>query len=200
MSDLGQKPLDSELVHVVVLGHEDGQGTVRPFQGPGSPFRIRSGAGHGKGQGYPHGRAASERTVQGDGAAHEAGQALDDGQPEPHPAGRFGGGLADLHKAVENGVAHVRGNAPPGVGHGKAYPQLPAGEFGLPGSGRDSDTAGIGVFDCVADQIEQDLAQAGIVADQAGRQAVVEIEGQGEALFTGHGRENIEHGLAHLPG
>ena len=60
---------------------------------------------------------------------------------------------------------------------------------------RDRDAAGFGELDGIADQVEQHLAQAGGVADDAVRGCVVDERGDFDALGMGARRQQLDHVL-----
>ncbi len=127
----------------------------------GRPLGDMAGA-HGE----PEGRAHAGRAAHAHLALHEAGEALDDGEPEAAAAVVPGGGGVDLGEGLEQAIEPVGGNADAAVGHLDAHLDLLAQP---PGRAGDEDVALVGELDGIADEVQHDLPQAPGIAVQVDR-------------------------------
>ncbi len=144
----------------------------------------RTAAVDDEGQFDAEGAAFSRRRFDGDAAAHQFDQALADRQAEAGAAKLAGGRGVTLEEGREQAGDHGRRHADAGVADRNLQAlfvvvQGPAGEM-------DADAADRGEFDGIADQVDQDLAQAAGVADQACGNGRVDVAG--ECDFLGDGR------------
>src|SRR5258706_1293370 len=114
-------------------------------------------------------------------AAHEFGQTLADREPQPCAAIMTGGRGIDLLEGFEKPILALEGNANAGIAHGEVQQPLfrMTDEIGVifmaergaaraTRSGRnvDHDFTLVREFNGVTDEIDQDLAQPGDIADQ----------------------------------
>ena len=127
-------------------------------------------------------------------AVHQFYQMLADGEAEPGPAERLGGGEVRLLEGVEDELLLFRRDADPPVLHAEAEQ---AAVFILTyRSDPDHDGPAGGELDGVADQVDHDLAQAPGVADQRIRRLGGGCEEHLETPFGGTARDGAQR-LAH---
>ena len=124
--------------------------------------------------------------MDGDVAAHFAGDAAADGEAE---AGAFVEGLAgDLDEGFENGFEMFGGDADAGVGDAEAEDSGRA-------SGGEADGTGLGELDGVAEEIEEDLAEAFFVGDDGIGQGRIGQEREFDGLGAGAGSDHVGDAL-----
>ena len=116
----------------------------------------------------PEGAADARRALDADVATHQFGQAAGNGQPQPGAAEAAGGGDVGLLESLEQAGRFIAVHADAGVVHGKADDDLLV-VFGMQAAAQD-DAALFGEFDGIAQEIEQDLADAHAIAVEHGRQ------------------------------
>ncbi len=102
-------------------------------------------------------------------------------------------GIVGLREAVEDRLAMGLAHARSGVGHGEAHDLRP--RAGLDG---DAHRSGFGEFHRVAGQIDQDLADALLIADPAAGQARVDRGVERQPLALGLGRDGAARRVQHL--
>ena len=134
------------------------------------------------------------------GAAEHLGEALADREAEAGAAVLAGGRVVDLAKRLEQAVHAVGADADAGVGDrelqlvARGGVAVALGE--LAGADGDGDLAAGGELDGVADEVDEDLAQAGGVGDEPRRGARVDDRGEVEALVAElAGGDEVDHGL-----
>ena len=137
---------------------------LRAGRGHGLPGSVDAGSGRGRGRssgvrGEPDGeaRALGGRALDGDVAAHEAGELAADGEPEARAAVLPGGRRVRLRELLEQPAELLRRHADAGVGHGDGKPIVLARPFA---PRLERDRAALGELARVAQKVEHDLAQA----------------------------------------
>ena len=112
--------------------------------------------------------------------AQQVGQLTADRKAKARAAKFACSGTVGLHEALEQLVAHLLGDADPGIGDTEA-------QFARPrrtaGGHLDAHAAGIGELDRIADEIDQDLPQPRRVGHDMFRHAPGDIEGKRDALL-----------------
>ena len=149
--------------------------------------------GGGEGDGDPENGSFAGGADDTDGAAHQLGQAAGDGQPQAGATEAAGGGAVGLDEALEE-IGLVRGgDADAGVLNLDAQ----VVGVGPVGDGQDAqdDLALFGELDGVAQQVEDDLAQAHGVAVGAAGGGGIEVEDEFEAFLAGGAGLKIEGAL-----
>ena len=115
--------------------------------------------------------AAAARCALGPGiTAHHPGQTAGDGEAESGAAVQAGDGLAALLEGDEQALKVIRLDADAGIADGEA--QQCAFLAAFQHAAADFDAAVFGELDRIAEVVEQRLADAGRVAEQAGRQVL----------------------------
>ena len=135
------------------------------------------------------------------GAAHHGHQMADDGKPQASALVTPGRGDIGLGKAVENGLDLVPGDADAGIPNDEpemAIPDRPFLGVGQQPVGLDGQdhTARVRELDRVADQIDEDLAQAARVAHELARDVFPVPNFQDQAFLDGQGPKDA-HDLFH---
>src|SRR5690606_3071140 len=141
-------------------------------------------AGNVDGEG--EGGAAVDLAGGPHGAAEHLGQALADRQPEPGAAEAAGGRAVELAEALEQPVHAVGADADPGVldGELELVAQAAALAGGLLDADGEADVAVGGELDRVAEEVEEDLPQAGGVGDDPPRDVRLDHGGHVERLVA----------------
>jgi hypothetical protein len=103
----------------------------------------------------------------GDFTAHEFYEAFADGEAEAGAAVAASRGSVDLLERTEKEIERAGGDADTGICNQKFKPVVDASLLG--GLDFEADFTLIGKFDRVADEIDEDLAQAGRVTAETGR-------------------------------
>src|SRR5579862_409729 len=109
---------------------------------------------------------------------------LGDGEAEAGAALRLGRRIVGLMEFIENPLLLARGDAGPGIAHRNIEEAVRLG------SG-DGDLALVGEFDGIANEIEEDLSDAPLVAPP-GRKPRLDLALQGEMLLGCERLERIE--------
>lgn len=155
--------LEDELVDAIVFGEQNvetgGGGRVR---GGGKGRRIFGGEFQGEGD--AEGGAAAEFAMDGDGATEGIHEAANDGQAQAATAEAAGGGGIGLDEGVKEAGDFAGFDAEAGVVDGE-------GDLVFVALGGDAevDVAGFGELDGVAEDVEQELAEAlGVTEDRGG--------------------------------
>ena len=130
----------------------------------------------------PKTTALAQRTFHPDLAPHQPCQMAGDGEAKPGAAKFPAGRIVELFKSGKQQWQLGRGNTRSGIFNGKA--QLVARPVFGQHLAAQGDAAMRRKFDGIPGQIEQGLAQAGGVADHAGRQAGA-VEMNAQTLFLG---------------
>jgi hypothetical protein len=129
------------------------------------------------------------RTVEADRAAHRLDQALRYREPEAGAAELPAGAAFGLLEFLEDAGLQFRRDADAGVVDAKRQ-----GAIRRP-LDRDRDAAGFGKLDRIADEIEQNLAQAGGIADETVRGCIFDECGDFDAFGMGVRRQQLDHVL-----
>src|SRR5574343_955840 len=124
------------------------------------------------------GRADADFGFQRDPAAHVLYQLLDQRQAEAGAAVFAGQEVFQLLELLEDRLAAFRRNAGAGVADGETETIVVARDY-------QADFAGSGEFDSVAQQVVQDLAQAGRIGLVFGGQLVRQRQREAQALAFG---------------
>ena len=176
-ADLAEQGLDHDLVHGIVLDHQDPQITR------GVERRLRRVLKADvrlvrrlQGQEHRETGAFSGQTFGGDVAAHGAAKFATDGQPKPRAAKAPGGRGIGLDELVEQVLQPRIVNADAGVAHHDPH---------AIGGGADADPhlALFSELDRVRDQVAEDLAQSGRIAEIGAGQIRIDIEYQGDIFL-----------------
>ncbi len=140
----------------------------------------------------PEGRPLARFGAHADLALHQAGQPAADRQPQSGAAEPAAGAEVALHERLEDFGLLRRAHPDARIGHFDAQ----ATSLGVEHT--DPHESALGELDRIADQIEQDLADArgvaGILCPDVGR----DIEQQLEAFFGGAESRHIEHRAQHI--
>ena len=195
-AEADKQQVDDFLVVRIVLGDEhpelaeagDG-GRIGKGGGDGSFLEI-SRSGRQQGDGDDEGRAFTQGAADGDVSAHQSGKALADGKAEAGAPEAPGGGRVFLDERAEQFVQGIRGDADAGVLDFEG--QIPLASDVLAAVHVEGDEAAGGEFHGVVEQIDEDLADAGTVPDEAGGQARADAAGQLDALAHGPESDDIE--------
>ncbi len=153
-------------------------------------------AGDGWGWGGWEGDFEGERAAGAGGAsdddfaAHHLNQTLGDGESETGAPEASGGGGIDLGEGGEEPGDVGGGDADAGVGDGKAqFGQVVEGGDGFDAQ---DDFAAVSEFDAVAEEVDEDLAEPAVVADEVPGGAGVEEGGDFEGAGVGPGGEQFD--------
>ena len=153
--------LAKELVDGVVFGEEDDASAFGEWDGGGWGLgRFDGGGSEFEGESGEECGSETEFALDGDGAVHGFDEAADDGQAEAAAAEAACGGGVGLDKGVKEGGELIGGDAEAGVFDVEG--ESGGGEVG---GDAETDFARIGELDGVADEIEEDLAEALGVAE-----------------------------------
>ena len=163
---------------------------------------LAPGPGGGRADGEEEGRPAADFTRDGDGTAHELHQPLADRQTQAGAPLGPGHGRVDLAEDFEKEVHLLMRNAHAGIAHGEAYfPHVVHFRRGLlhlrQGAAGDleADFAPVGELDRVADEIEENLAQALVITDETRGQILMDDVDEIEALLARFRRHQVERFL-----
>ena len=173
------------LVNRVVV-HDQHAAAGNFFQRRGKRGHARSG---GKGDVEPESGSLVRLAFHADGAAHEFDQLFADGEAEAGAAELARGGGVGLGEFVEQQMLFVLGDAEAGVGDGEFDLRLDR----RPGQATDFDQhmARRGELDGVVREVEQDLAEADAVGDDARRRAGGDADQKFNLLLARLGREQV---------
>ena len=187
--------LENVPVGGVVIDDQDGTGfEQRRFglhlDGPDNRSGLQD-RGEGKG------RAGARLAFHPHGAAHQFGQPFADDQAEAGAAVAPRGRAVHLLERLEKFFRGFLGDADAGVGDGEKKVMalvIPGLDLNV-----DNDFAPLGKFDRVSDQVDEDLPQAGGVADQIGGNFLRDEVGRFQMLAPDLDHEKIDRFLDALP-
>ena len=134
------------------------------------------------------GAAPTQRAVHAQFAAHQAHQALADGQPQARAAEAARGRGLGLREAAEDMGLVLRGDADAAVAHGHLTQHVVIGEFDR--AQAQHHLADVGELDGVAAQVGEHLLQTHVVAQQAMRQGRVDVVEHLDVLGAHIGRQD----------
>ena len=166
---------------VVVLDEEGGGAG----QGEG---RGGGGSGDGGGDFEAELGAKAEYAFGADVSAHAIDDLFGDGKAEAGAAEAAGGGRVGLDEGFEDAREGFAGDADAGVGDLDEEGVLAGAAAWL---GAEEDVAGGGEFDGVADEVDEDLAEASGVAAEAGWEGGVKAEDDFDAFGEGGAGEEF---------
>jgi hypothetical protein len=173
---------------------------VEAFEG-GAWVGVDGGWG-GAREGEPEAGALALLADDADGTAHEGDEAFGDGEAEAGTAELAPGGAVGLGEGLEEAGLGFGGDADAGIADGEADGEdglwlLGGGWVGFGGgSGEwgdfEGDFALVGKLDGVAEEVDEDLAEAAGVAEEGRGDAVVDEAGEFEVFLLGAFGEEIE--------
>ena len=131
--------------------------------------------------------------MEGDGAAHQDGEGADDGEAEAGAAEAACGGDVGLFKFGEEAALGVGWDADAGVGDGEV--EVCGGAFDVVECEAGGDGAALGEVEGVAEEVGDDLAEAGGVADEGLGDVGGDVEGEAEFFGLGVESHGLDEGL-----
>lgn len=131
------------------------------------------------------GDGVAEGAVQIDMASHEGGELAGNGEAEAGAPVLAADGIIDLGKLLKELVLFFRGNADARIADGKGQPNGIGSVGEWEGVYLKEDLAGLGKFNGISDQVDEDLAQACGIADEGIGQIGLAGKDEFELLFLG---------------
>ena len=139
-------------------------------------------------------RAAALLALDRDRPAHQLDEALRDGEAEAGPAEPARRRRVDLAERREQPVHPVRWDPDPGVAHRRARAGRSRIRVGS-ASTRTTTSPAVGELDRVREQVQQHLAEAGLVAEDPGGRVLVDQTAELDPLLPGARRDDVQRPL-----
>src|SRR5690606_33545929 len=173
-------------VRILVVDHQDAPGLTDITAGQLARRQLTAAfaTGTGQQQGDLELTALPRCALHADIAAHDIAQQPGDGQPQTGAKGS-GAGTAYPFEGLEDALEILAADALAGILDGEL------GDPAAVAHGQ-AETATLGVFDGVGQQVDEDLTQALFVGTHPARQAVRAVEVEGQALVLGLQAEHVD--------